>query len=77
MRSPLVPGLAQALATPTMPGLLGLALSGAGPTVVALAQNHFAEIGAAIALNFEQGDVSTEVRQLEIDTAGCQVQVAS
>jgi homoserine kinase len=75
-RSTLVPGLAQALATPTMPGLLGLALSGAGPSVLALAQDHFAEIGAAIALSFEQCGVSTKVKQLEIDTTGCLVQAA-
>ena len=53
-RSTLVPGLAEALATPRMPGLLGLALSGAGPSVVALAQDHFEEIGEAIARGFEQ-----------------------
>lgn len=72
-RSTLVPGLAEALATPRMPGLLGIALSGAGPSIVALADDHFEEIGAAIARTFEQHDVSTTVKQLEIDTAGCQV----
>ena len=74
-RSILVPGLAEALATPRMPGLLGLALSGSGPSVVALAQDHFEEIGAAIARNFERQGISTQVRQLEIDTAGCQGRV--
>lgn len=70
-RSSLVPGLAEALATPRMPGLLGIALSGAGPSVVALVQDHFAEVGATIARNFEQQGISTRVLHLEIDTAGC------
>ena len=74
-RSILVPGLAEALATPRMPGLLGLALSGSGPSVVALAQDHFAEIGAAIARNFKRQGISAQVRQLEIDTAGCRGRV--
>jgi homoserine kinase len=71
-RSSLVPGLAQALATPRMPGLLGLSLSGAGPSVVALADDHFEEIGATIARGFEESGMRTQVPQLEIDTAGCQ-----
>jgi homoserine kinase len=74
-RSTLVPGLAEALATPRMPGLLGLALSGAGPSVVALAQDHFEEIGAAIGQRFQRYGVSARVLQLEIDTIGCQSRV--
>jgi len=70
-RSLLVPGLADALATPRMPGLLGLALSGAGPSVLALAQDHLEEIGAVIARNFERQGVSARVFQLEVDTVGC------
>ena len=72
-RSRLVPGLAEALATPRMLGLLGLALSGAGPSIVALAQNRFEEIGDAIARPFEQHGIKTRVLQLEIDTAGCRI----
>lgn len=75
-RSTLIPGLAQALATPRMPGLLGLALSGAGPSVVALARDNFEEIGAAIAHSFEQQGVSTRVKQLEIARTGCEEQFA-
>jgi homoserine kinase len=72
-RASLVPGLAEALATPRMAGLLGLALSGAGPSVIALAQSHFEEIGETIARPFEQHDIRTRVLQLEIDTEGCRV----
>jgi homoserine kinase len=70
-RAKMVPGLASALATPRMPGLHGIALSGAGPSVVALAQDHFEEIGAVIARSFEQQGVSARVFPLEIDTIGC------
>jgi homoserine kinase len=70
-RATLVPGLAEALSTPRMPGLLGVALSGAGPSVMALVQENFEEIGATIAGNFERQGIVTQVRQLEIDTSGC------
>jgi homoserine kinase len=71
-RQTLVPGLAEALATPRMPGLLGVALSGAGPSVLALAQDHFDQIGETIAQCFKQRGIVARVRQLEIDDSGCQ-----
>lgn len=74
-RSTLVPGLAEALAAPRMPGLLGLALSGAGPGILALAEANFDEIGRAIARPFKQHGIRTKVRQLEIDNTGCQGRV--
>ena len=51
-RQALIPGLAAALQMPRMPGLLGVALSGAGPSVIALATKNFAEIGKAMASHF-------------------------
>jgi homoserine kinase len=74
-RSKLVPGLAEALATQRMPGLLGVALSGAGPGILALAQDHFDEIGEAIAKSFRRHGIGAGVRQLEIDSTGCQSRV--
>ena len=71
-RQSLVPGLAEALATPRMPGLLGLALSGAGPSVLALAEKNLEQIGESIARCFRLRRIDTTVRQLEIDTVGCQ-----
>ncbi|KND04793.1 homoserine kinase [Spizellomyces punctatus DAOM BR117] len=49
-RQHLVPGLPQILAlTPQdLPGLLGICVSGAGPTVLALATGNFEEIGAKV-----------------------------
>jgi homoserine kinase len=74
-RQTLVPGLAEALAIQQLPGLLGLALSGAGPSVVALAQERFDQIGATIARCFKERGIDATVRQLEVDNDGCQSRV--
>jgi homoserine kinase len=60
----LIPGLAQVLAMPRIPGMLGVALSGSGPTVIALATENFAEIGSAIASHFRSNGLSATVRDL-------------
>jgi homoserine kinase len=72
-RQSLVPGLAEALATPPQPGLVGVALSGSGPSVIALTRDHPSEIGEAIAEKFRQRDVPAKVRVLEVDHEGCTV----
>lgn len=69
-RESLVPGLAEALALPRMPGLLGVALSGAGPSIVALVNDNENEIGARIASCFK---VESTIRTLEVDNEGCRV----
>jgi homoserine kinase len=72
-RRSLVPGLAEALALSRMPGLLGVALSGAGPSVLALARDNFEEIGLKIASCFDEQKIKSTVRVLEVDNEGCQV----
>lgn len=69
-RESLVPGLAAALALPRMPGLLGIALSGAGPSIVALAESNAEEIGQRIAKCFR---VESTVRILDVDNEGCRL----
>jgi len=69
-RQSLIPGLAGILAMPRMPGLLGVALSGAGPSVVGLATERFEEIGKAIAGHFERNGLSSTVRTLEAAQEG-------
>jgi homoserine kinase len=69
-RESLVPGLADALALPRMPGLLGVALSGAGPSILALVTDHNDEIGARIASCFQAHKIESTIRTLEIDNAG-------
>jgi homoserine kinase len=73
-REPLIPGLSDVLALPRMPGLLGVVLSGAGPTIVALATGHFAEIGKKIAACFEQRGLKSSVRVLAVAQQGASEQ---
>ena len=72
-REALVPGLAEALALPRMQGLLGIALSGAGPSIVALVDDNDEEIGARIASCFSKRQIESTVRTLETDNDGCRV----
>jgi homoserine kinase len=74
-RQSLVKGLSDALATPQRPGLVGLALSGSGPSVVALASDNFAEIAQEIADSFQRHDVETTVRLLEVDNEGLRTEI--
>jgi homoserine kinase len=71
-RGRLVPGLADALATPQLPGLLGIALSGSGPSVIALARDSLEQIGNAIAANFRRHGIETTVRYLKVSQEGRQ-----
>jgi len=72
-RESLVPGLHEALALPRMQGLLGIALSGAGPSIVALVDDNDAEIGARVASCFEGRGIEATTRVLEVDNEGCRV----
>ena len=72
-RESLVPGLAEALALPQMQGLLGIALSGAGPSVVALVDGNEDEIGDRVASCFRAHRIESTVRILEADNDGCRV----
>jgi homoserine kinase len=72
-RQKLIPGLAEILAMAQMPGLLGVALSGAGPSVVALATAGFDEIGKAIAARFENAGVASTIRFLEVAQDGVSI----
>lgn len=72
-RESLVPGLAEALALPRMDGLLGVALSGAGPSILALVTDHEDEIGARIASCFKAHKIESTIRTLDVDNEGLHV----
>lgn len=76
-RAELVPGLAEALAIGRLPGLLGIALSGSGPSVVALATENFDQISNAIEERFQEHDVKTTARLLEADHLGLRTSIAA
>jgi homoserine kinase len=76
-RQALIPGLAAALQMPRMPGLLGIALSGAGPSVIALATDHFAEIGKAMARHFARNGQAASIRNLAVAQQGVRLRKAA
>jgi homoserine kinase len=69
-RQPLIPGLAEVLAMPRVPDLVGVALSGSGPTVIALATGRFQEIGKAIAAHFKNKGLASTIRKLSVAREG-------
>jgi len=72
-RESLVPGLAEALALPRTEGLLGVALSGAGPSILALATDHTDEIADQISGCFRAHMIESTTRTLEVDNDGCRL----
>ena len=72
-RESLVPGIREALAVGKRNGLLGVALSGAGPSVVALVTEDAEQNGKAIAECFKRQKQHTSVRVLEADNQGCRI----
>jgi len=72
-RASLVPGIREALAIEKQNGLLGIALSGAGPSIVALVNENDKPIGKAIAACFQKNKIQSTVRVLEADNEGCRV----
>ena len=78
-RKDLIPGLADVLAkmTPgTYPGLCGICLSGAGPTILALATDNFDQIASAILDIFKAKGISCEWKLLEEATGGASISAA-
>jgi homoserine kinase len=72
-RSSLVPGIREALEVDKQKGLLGIALSGAGPSIVALVNENEKQIGNTIAACFQRNKIQSTVRVLEADNEGCRV----
>lgn len=67
-RSTLIPGLQDIVASmspKTQPGLLGVCLSGAGPTILALATSNFEEIANRIISRFQQENITCKWLLLE------------
>ena len=76
-RKTLIPGLTEILScvTPsTYPGLLGICLSGAGPTILALATENFEEISQEIINRFAKNGIKCSWRLLEPAYDGASVE---
>jgi homoserine kinase len=74
LRAPYGPGLSEVLAlndeTHEHRGLLGVAISGAGSTVIALANDRFAEIADLLATRLERAGVRARTRAIAVDNRG-------
>lgn len=76
-RKELIPGLTEILQSvkpKTHPGLLGICLSGAGPTILALATGNFEHIAKVIIGKFEEAQVRCQWSLLEPAEDGATVQ---
>ncbi len=76
-RSALIPGLPEILSTltpTTHPGLLGICLSGAGPTILALATDNYDAIAADIQRIFKENGVEVDWKLLDVDERGSRVE---
>jgi homoserine kinase len=73
-RAKLIPGFEDALKLKEIPGLLGIALSGAGPSVLAFCKGHSAEIGEAIAGCFRKYAIAASARLLPVDDEGLKIE---
>jgi len=69
-RGKLIPGLDEILAMEQCEGLLGIALSGAGSSVIALADSHEYGIGEEIRRIFQSHGLSSRSRLLKADNLG-------
>ena len=72
-----IPGLPKILSsvTPqTHPGLLGICLSGAGPTILALATENFEGIAGEIVRIFKTEGIEVDWEVLEVDERGSWVE---
>ena len=61
-RAPLVPGFDEVLKLSKIPGLLGVALSGAGPSVIAFCDSRFRDAGDAIVGCFKKHGIGARRR---------------
>jgi homoserine kinase len=68
-RQPLVPALGEAMKL-EHPGLLGVCLSGAGPSILALVSGHAAEVASLLGGLYDRLGVSHTIRVLEAHQPG-------
>lgn len=68
-RSALMPGLSDVLNLRT-PGLLGVCVSGAGPSILALAKENAEQIGSAVQQILSEHEVSSKIALLSPDNKG-------
>jgi len=79
-RIPLAPGLAEVLEmnnqTNLYPGLLGVALSGAGSTMIAFATENFDRISAEMKRRLQTAKITCRTMKVEVDNVGRRVLIS-
>lgn len=76
-RKSLVPGLEEILAMELPRQVLGVALSGAGPSVILLATARYREIGTLVAERFKNHGMDSTVRVLQVSNQGIAISAAA
>ena len=69
-RAALVPGMTEAIAAGYAANALGVALSGSGPSLIALTQHETGAVAAALSDAFAGQGIACETRVLQPDTTG-------
>ena len=72
-REKLIPGLMEVINKAQDAGAHVTALSGAGPTVIALATKNFQQIGEAMIMEFAKNEICAKFKILSFDNSGCQI----
>jgi homoserine kinase len=74
-RLPLIPGMADAFSAASAAGAAGVALSGAGPSLIAFAADKHEEIVGVVTAVFQQHNLTSHSWVLPIDTIGAQINI--
>jgi homoserine kinase len=73
-RAPFGPGIREVLQlndeTDKHPGLLGVAVSGAGSTMIAFATDHLREIGTTMGERLQESGAESRIVEVEVDSGG-------
>lgn len=72
-RIPLIPGMATAFSTGKLAGAKALAISGAGPSIIAFAENGHEKIAEMLTAVFTEADLKSRTWILNIDVMGAQI----
>ena len=72
-RAKLIPGMYDVFEAARNAGALGVALSGAGPCIIAYTTNHAATVGDAMVEAFRQHEVSARALALDVDKRGAHI----
>ncbi len=75
-RKKLIPNFDKVLKNAYSSGALGVSLSGAGSTILALANNNFDEIGLSMVSAFKEVDIEAEYKVLEMDKSGVKIEIS-